>query len=175
MKRASRPECAWPSRDLPAYLDMIIEIERRLRRAEAAFAALRNASIDEYFLSMIYQHLCIVLSGNLEMCIAEILNEYARPRANPEIRRAIQRRLSGFQNPHCQRIIDLLNEFNAAWAQKFERFSFDEDLKDRIDSIAANRNQIAHGRSTGISASRISDFNAAHRKALEFIHALVLE
>jgi hypothetical protein len=55
---------------------MLIELERRLRSIDFTLASLRNAAIDEALLAMIFQHLCIRMSGNLEICITEILNEY---------------------------------------------------------------------------------------------------
>jgi RiboL-PSP-HEPN len=79
-----------------------------------------------------------------------------------------------FQNPGCQRIINLLSHFNSTWGKEFEKFANEEEIKDKIDSIAANRNLIAHGRDTGISAARITDFNLAHKRTLQFIHDMVL-
>ena len=103
------------------------------------------------------------MSGNLEVCITEILNEYTKGKANPQVRRAVERMMGTFQNPGCQRIINLLSNFNSDWGREFERFANDEEVKDKIDSIAANRNLIAHGRDTGVSATRIDDFNLAHK------------
>src|SRR5215472_9324039 len=130
---------------------MLIELERCLRSIDSSLGSLRSVEIDEALLAMIFQHLCIRMSGNLEVCITEILNEYTRGKANPLIRRAVERMMGTFQNPGCQRITNLLTNFNSAWGQEFERFANDEEVKDKIDSIAANRNLIAHGRDTGIS------------------------
>ena len=54
---------------------MLIELERRLRSIDFTLGSLRNAEIDEALLAMIFQHLCIRMSGNLEICITEILHE----------------------------------------------------------------------------------------------------
>jgi|HubBroStandDraft_6_1064221.scaffolds.fasta_scaffold36127_3 hypothetical protein len=153
---------------------MLIELERRLRSIDFTLASLRNAAIDEALLAMIFQHLCIRMSGNLEICITEILNEYTRGKANPEVRRAVDKMMGTFQNPRCQRIINLLSNFNSNWGKEFDQFATNEEVKDKIDSIAANRNLIAHGRDTGISATRITDFDSAHKRTLQFIHDLVL-
>lgn len=153
---------------------MLVELERRLRSIDFTLGSLRSMSIDEALLAMIFQHLCIRISGNLEVCITEILNEYTRGKANPQVRRAVERMMGTFQNPRCQRIINLLTSFNLDWGQKFDRFSSEEEIKDKINSIAANRNLIAHGRDTGISAARITDFNLAHKRTLQFIHDMVL-
>jgi len=153
---------------------MLIELERRLRSIDFTLGSLRNAEIDEALLAMIFQHLCIRMSRNLEICITEILNEYTRSKANPQVRRAVERMMGTFQNPGCQRIVNLLSNFNSEWGKEFDRFAIDEEIKDKIDSIAANRNLIAHGRDTGISATRINDFNLAHKRTLQFIHDMVL-
>lgn len=153
---------------------MLIEVERRLQRIDSALGSLRGTSVDEALLAMIFQHLCIRMSGNLEVCITEILNEYTKGKANLQVRRAVERMMGTFQNPGCQRIVNLLSNFNAEWGKDFDKFSVDQELKDKIDSIAANRNLIAHGRDTGISATRIADFNLTHKRALQFIHDMVL-
>lgn len=153
---------------------MLIELERRLRGIDFTLRSLRGTSIDEALMSMIFQHLCIRISGNLEVCITEILNEYTRGKANAQIRRAIERMMGTFQNPGCQRITNLLSNFSSEWGREFEKFVSTEEIKDKIDSIAANRNLIAHGRDTGISAARITEFNLAHKRTLEFIHDMIL-
>jgi len=153
---------------------MLIELERCLRSIDSSLGSLRNTAIDEALLAMIFQHLCIRMSGNLEVCITEILNEYTRGKANPQVRRAVEKMMGTFQNPRCQRIINLLSNFNSDWGKEFDRFAIDEEIKDKLDSIAANRNLIAHGRDTGISSTRISDFNLAHKRPIQFIHDMVL-
>ncbi len=151
---------------------MLLEVERRLRSIDLTIRSLRNVSIDEALMAIIFQHLCIRMSGNLEVCI--ILNEYTRGKANPQVRRAVEKMMGTFQNPKCQRITNLLSNFNSDWGIRFDQFAASEELKDKIDSIAANRNLIAHGRDTGISATRIADFNFAHKRTLHFIHDMVL-
>jgi hypothetical protein len=153
---------------------MLLEIERRLRGIDDVLVNLRDQSLDEFLFSMVLQYLCVRISGNLEICIREVLREYTRRRANPTVLRAVERRLASFQNPQCQRIIDVLSDFDVEWSRKFERFSTTDDMKDKIDSIVANRNLIAHGRPTGISVGRINEFNSAHRRTLEFIHEMIL-
>jgi hypothetical protein len=153
---------------------MLIELERRLRSMDATLGLLRTASVDEALMAMIFQYLCVKMSGNLEVCITEILNEYTRVKANPEVRRAVQRMMGTFQNPGCQRIVNLLSNFNVEWDRRFDAFSTSEEIKDKIDSIAANRNLIAHGRDSGISAARITDYNLAHKRTVQFIHDMIL-
>jgi hypothetical protein len=153
---------------------MLIELERRLRSIDFILGSLRDVVIDDALMAMIFQHLCVRMSGNLEVCITEILNEYTRGKANPQVRRAVEKMMGTFQNPRCQRIINVLSNFNSDWGEEFDRFAIAEEVKDKIDSIAANRNLIAHGRDTGISATRIIDFNLAHKRTLQFIHDMVL-
>lgn len=90
---------------------MLLELERRLRSIDSTLRSLQNAAIDEALLAMIFQHLCIRMSGNLEVCITEILNEYTTGKANPQVRRAVAKMMGTFQNPGCQRIINLLSNF----------------------------------------------------------------
>ncbi len=154
---------------------MLLEVERRLSKLEHLLKSLMSTDMDEAILAMLFEHLCIRISGNIEVGVREILRTYTQTRANPEVLRYVEKRLASFQNPKTQRIIDLLSDYNAAWGKDFDDFAKTDDLKDKLDSIAANRNLIAHGKSTGISASRIAAFNDVHRKILTFINALVLK
>ncbi len=38
-----------------------------------------------------------------------------------------------FQNPRCQRIINVLSNFNSNWGKEFDSFAIAEEVKDKIE------------------------------------------
>jgi len=92
----------------------------------------------------------VLVSGFIEVAVKEILGDYAARRSSPEISNYVSRRLLRETNLKMNKIIDLLSQFNRDWGEELERQTRGE-LKDAIDSIVANRHQIAHGKDTGVS------------------------
>lgn len=96
------------------------------------------------------RYLCVLVSGFIEVAVKEILDDYATRRASPEISNYVSRKLRRETNLNMEKIKDLLSQFNGDWSEELERQTQGE-LKGAIDSIVANRNQIAHGKDTGVS------------------------
>ncbi|GAF83742.1 unnamed protein product [marine sediment metagenome] len=55
------------------------------------------------------------------------------------------------------KILDLTRAFNPQWANQLEAAT-EGQLKDAVNSVVANRNQIAHGRDVGITYVRIKNY-----------------
>ena len=114
------------------------------------------------------RYLCVLVSGFVETSIQTIFSEYAKRRSSPEVASYVESRLKRFQNPSMQRIIDLIGEFNPVWRESFEKATEGES-KDAINSIVANRNNIAHGESVGITYSRIQQYYENAIKVVDLI------
>jgi RiboL-PSP-HEPN len=66
------------------------------------------------------------------------------------------------------KILELARSFDPEWADELEAVTIGK-LKDAIDSIVANRHNIAHGQYTGITLAAIIDYYASAVKVLELI------
>jgi hypothetical protein len=69
-----------------------------------------------------------------------------------------------------QDIIELAGMFNSRWGEMLEQGSQGE-LKDAVDSVMANRNQIAHGENVGISYVRIKEYYNSILKLIDFVES----
>ena len=83
---------------------------------------------------------------------------------------AVASRLSEFQNPKVGKICELLGAFDPALAATWREALSDEQA-DAIDSIVSNRNQIAHGRSIGLS---FDVWNRYYKSALQALARMEL-
>jgi hypothetical protein len=61
----------------------------------------------------------------------------------------VDRRLYFFQNPTTENIDDLLRSFDPAIAKAFTD-ALGNEGKDAINSVVNNKNQLAHGKGTGL-------------------------
>lgn len=114
------------------------------------------------------RYLCVLVSGFVETSVQTLFSEYAKKRSSPEVASYVESRLKRFQNPSMQRILDLSGEFNPAWRDSLAAATEGEP-KDAIDSIVANRNNIAHGESVGVTYSRIQRYYENAIKVVDLI------
>src|SRR5664279_618908 len=96
------------------------------------------------------RYLCVLCSGYLEIALAAVLSEYAVDKSAPRVASYVSRNLNQFQNPKMSKILELVDRFDRAWGDEI-RNNLRPEAKDAVDSIVANRNEIAHGRHTSLS------------------------
>lgn len=117
------------------------------------------------------RYLCVVAAGFVENGLQTIYSEYAVNSASGPVARFVNSRLETVYNPNAQRFIDLAGSFNATWREELEEYFQRDDgsRKEALDSIMNNRNQIAHGKSVGITVHRVREYIERCVEVLEFV------
>ena len=116
------------------------------------------------------RYLCVVAAGFVENGLQTIYSDYAVNSASGPVARYVNSRLESVYNPNAQRFIDVAGSFNVAWRELEEFLQKDEgSRKEALDSIMNNRNQIAHGKSVGVTVHRVRDYIDRCVEVLEFI------
>ena len=103
------------------------------------------------------RYLCVLTSGYVEVSLRATLADYVRTRARPEILNYVESQLERITNLNEERVYQLLTAFRPQWDEVFRRLRSDEQ-KDALDSVVANRNQLAHGASVGLTLARMTDY-----------------
>ncbi|MEK7994879.1 MAG: HEPN domain-containing protein [Planctomycetota bacterium] len=134
-----------------------VEVSRLRQQLDATFARARTVRDDVELQSDLARYLCVLISGFLEQAVVELLLEHTRRRAAPSVQRHVESQLRRFTSAKAQRLVELLGSFDAEWRMNLETFLVDE-RKDAVDSIVDLRNSIAHGRSVGVTISRVSNY-----------------
>ena len=130
-----------------------MQSERRLLESRInRFVGLVSTLSDDELRAELAKHLCVLSSGLLEISCKDILNRYASKRCSPEIQRFVASHLADFYNAKIAKIYELLGCFDSTLATHWRDDLSDEEA-DAVDSIVNNKNQIAHGRSVGLSFS----------------------
>lgn len=150
------------------------EVLRNKQRLDHIFSTIEKFAaqrpIEDILLSHLSKYLCIIVCGFLETSVREIYSEYAQKKAGVNIANFVSNHLAHFQNPNMEKILQIIGAFNSTWREEMEK-KIEGDIKGSIDSLASNRNIIAHGGSVGITIIRVKRFYAKSIKLLYLIEA----
>lgn len=111
----------------------------------------------EEFQASLARYICVLASSYLESAFRDLLLSFANKKASPSVCRYVDSCLAGFRDPNMAKIVQLLNRFDPEFGKLLD-FQTEGKLKDSVDSIYANRNNIAHGRRSGISIGQIRGY-----------------
>jgi hypothetical protein len=132
----------------------LLEITRQRQRINELFKKAGGLADDPELQAHWSQYLCILVAAFLETSVRVIYSEYSRQRAEPNVASFVSRKMRRFQNPNMERILQVAASFNREWASQI-RDTASGRLAESVDSIVANRHQIAHGASVGVTISRL--------------------
>ena len=133
-----------------------VEVHRLETRLNAAFSRAK-ATPDLETQGDLAKHLCVLVSGYVEVSVRALMLEHTRARSGTSVQRYVDSHLKRFANPKSQKLLSLLGSFDVEWLRDMEGFLVDEK-KDALDSVVALRNQIAHGETPGVSLARIEAY-----------------
>ncbi len=116
------------------------------------------------------KYICILCSGLLENAIELIYLDYIeQSSSNKRIKRFASNYVSRVQNVNATKMIEIAGYFDRTWAEKLKDYLAKEGRKEAIDTIIKNRHDIAHGRTSTITVSRLKDYFDKSIRVLEFI------
>lgn len=144
------------------------EISSRLDRV---FESSKNID-DEEIKSHYARYLCVLTSGYLEESVKIIIGNYVSNRTPPAILNYVNSTTSNLTNLKTEKIINFLNTFDSKWKDEFEIILTEEE-KDSIDSVVANRHQIAHGKNVGVSYVNIKEWYKNIKNVVEKIDKII--
>lgn len=125
---------------------------------------------DAEFIAHWTRYLCVLVSGLIEVSVREAFLEYCRSRSDERVMAYVDQQLRWFQNPKMSRIIELATSFDRLWADDLAQRTAGE-LRDAVDSVVANRNQIAHGQNVGLSMSQLKEYYERVCRVLDLVDA----
>ena len=152
-------------------MPLIYEVSVKRDRLNAVFARISHVSVtNDQLRSDFARYLCVLVSGFIESSINEISLAYCTRRSNQQIQNYMDRRLR-VGNPNAEQILQFVGSFDAEWRKELEEYIRGE-RKDALDSIVNIRNDIAHGKSTGITYIGIKEYYDSAQEVIEFINEL---
>ena len=130
---------------------------------ESLFEQARNC--DDELQASLARYACVLAGSYLEAAFRELVISYTRSRASECLRRYVDSTLKMFRDPNMEKILGLVGRFNLEYRRSLEDQTAGR-LKDSVDSISANRNNIAHGRRSGISLGQMQIYYSDAREVV---------
>lgn len=144
------------------------EVMRAKQKLDNLFEKINHLPDDNELKAHWARYLCILVSGFIENSVRAIYSQYAKNKAIPNIANFVERKLDDLQNPKMEKILQLTGAFSLQWESNLRKAT-EGELKDAIDSIVANRNNIAHGQDVGITYATIKDYYEKAFKVIQMI------
>src|SRR5438552_3829877 len=138
-----------PLRRCPKVDRKILGIQQRIDSLESK-AKTVPVSSDMELQAQLARFLCVLSSGLIEQALIVILDDHAKRKSQNRIAQYVSYQLSRIQNAKFEDILVTVGRFDPEWRDYIEENTSSE-VKDAIDSLVNNRNQISHGGQVGIS------------------------
>ena len=126
-------------------------------RLDSLFRHIPTLADDPYLQSNLVKFACVLVCGYIEVSLRDILQEYTRTRASVEVGKYVSRQLERTRNPKMEIILQLVGAFSQDWDNNI-RDQTRGRLKDHVDSLINDRNQIAHGKDVGLSFIQLQEY-----------------
>jgi len=136
---------------------MVIEVFTEKQRIDNVFDMAHQLDASDELLAHWAKYLCVLVSGFIENSVRTLLSKYAMNKASPIVANFVESKLKGVRNLNDEKLVQLLGSFSSEWKDTFIQ-KRTETQKAAIDSVVANRHQIAHGRFVGLTLSRMKQY-----------------
>lgn len=130
---------------------------QRLQGRIDRLVAHARRTTDEELQAELARYLCILVSSLIAERCKERAFTFTDVRSAPEIRRFVRTCTKRFRSPSSGNIRDFFSGFDPGKANCWYEELADEQ-RDALDSIVANRNQLAHGVSVGLSLGMLTAY-----------------
>ena len=148
------------------------ELTKQHQKLVALAKKAGDAGLDDFeLLAHWAKYLCVLVAGFLENSIAEVYGELVASSSSPAVARFATTRLENVQNPNSNRFLEIAGAFDDAWRSELEKFLGTDGRKEAVDSIIANRHQIAHGETSGITLTRVNQYLEKCVEVINFLES----
>ena len=153
---------------MPARSDLL----SKRSRLDAVFARVSNLPEGELQIrSDFARYLCVLVSGFVESAISDIAADHCRHRSSTTVMNYVEGRLRRLGNLNTEQLLQFVGSFDPDWRNQLNKFVLGE-RKDALDSVIANRNNIAHGESVGLTYMRIRDYYKRICEVVDYVNDL---
>lgn len=106
---------------------------------------------DEEIQSYLVNLICVRTAGLLEVFLKTRISEYSKNKVPKEISHFMTSKFKDITNLKSTKFVDVLMSFSTEWGEKFKDYLNDhEQEKTSLDSVIAQRHNIAHGQPSQI-------------------------
>jgi len=136
-----------------------------------------DAIEDEEIKAELAKYLCILLSSVIELAFKELILTFMENKTNPKIKKFVGNKIKPITNLTIPKLKAALRSFDEGWEKNFDNLLTNEDDKEKIkadiNTIIANRNQIAHGQSVPFTAKQLKECHPSVNKIVELLRKTI--
>ena len=137
---------------------MNIKTQQYIRDLDSLKTKTENEN-DEEVKSYLVKLMCVRTAGLLEVFLKTRISEYSKGKMPPEINRFLTSKFKDITNLKSSKFEDVLNSFSVDWRDKFRSYLDDhEQEKLSLDSVIAQRHNIAHGQPSNIGLASMVQY-----------------
>lgn len=134
------------------------ELTGRLVALKAYVDMVSSSHAPEDLKSYLFRFGTVLMCGTIERCVEIIVLNRLAHKAHPRILRFVKSHFKKGTNFDCRAVKQLLERFDPAWADKWSEYvNGSPDVDERINSLYAVRNSVAHGGSQSIGSARLKE------------------
>lgn len=113
-------------------------------------------ALDQEMLSHLSKYICVRCSGFIEKSVGYIFSDYIdRNCSHLLICKYSKGQLSKLQNVNSEKLIKLCDSFDSSWKEKIKNYGQENNRFESMNYIIKERNNIAHGKDSDITLSKI--------------------
>lgn len=114
---------------------------------------------DDEVKSSLVKLFCVRTAGLLEVFLKTRISEYSKNKVPKEISRYLSAKFKDITSLKSSKLKDVLTSFSTEWGAEFDEYLADhEQQKSSLDSIIAQRHNIAHGQPSSLSLVAMSQY-----------------
>lgn len=145
---------------------MNIKIVQNIKEIDGSFALAEKISDDEVK-SHLANLLCVRVSGLVENSLKARISDYSGKKVPKQISRYLNLKFADITNLKESKLREILGLFSKEWQSDFEDFiKNDQQLKSSLDSLIANRHNIAHGQRVSLTLTTVRQYYEDVKKVI---------
>lgn len=129
---------------------------------------------DEEVKSLLLKLFCVRTAGLLEVFLKTRISEYSKGKVPKEINRFMTAKFKDITNLKSSKFEDVLTSFSVEWSEKFTDYLKEhEPEKTALDSIIAQRHNIAHGQPSSIGEVSMNQYYEGVKHVVSFLDGVI--
>lgn len=117
------------------------------------------------------KYLCVLVSGLIENTVKHLLAKYISDKSHPYISNYVNNNIRTITNLKHSKICNLIGSFSDEWRSSYEAKITEQEIL-AIDSVIANRHNIAHGKSVGLSFIQMKVYYQSIKRVLKILEEI---
>lgn len=129
---------------------------------------------DEEVKSYLVKLLCVRTAGLLEVFLKTRISEYSNGKVPNEINRFLTLKFRDITNLRSSKFEDVLTSFSVSWGDMFRAYlNNHEQEKTSLDSVIAQRHNIAHGQPSNIGSASMVQYYTDVKSIVLFLDTII--